>query len=297
MKKQNETAAGRAYARQLRGVARVVATMISTFTARVGTPEEQLRRAAELSAALQAYGDAIAPWSRRVAANMLAGLERGARKEEALRKDIEAFVTGKQWRQRSEAISEGLQEEFESGEAGKAARELIAKQVDLITGIPRNTAEKIQKWAREAHVSGYRDEWLVKKIMAESDMTKERATLIARTEISRSQAVLERMRNVKDGITHYIWSTSGDEDVRPEHAKLEGKKFRYDSPPFIPGEGNHHPGEFPNCRCIAYPVIDLKVLRGATQDAKPKKTAAQKKLEAAGKRALRKAAKNILKPF
>ncbi len=44
----------------------------------------------------------------------------------------------------------------------------------------------------------------------------------------------------------YRRRTVGDENVRPEHARLEGQEFDWDN---TPKEG--HPGEAPNCRCWA----------------------------------------------
>lgn len=53
--------------------------------------------------------------------------------------------------------------------------------------------------------------------------------------------------------THYIWRTRGDQNVRPEHARNNGKTFAWDSPP-----DTGHPGEDFGCRCEAepyYPAI------------------------------------------
>ena len=52
------------------------------------------------------------------------------------------------------------------------------------------------------------------------------------------------------GIEHYRWVTAGDNKVRPGHAQNQGKLFTWDE-----GDSGEHPGQAPNCRCIALPVI------------------------------------------
>lgn len=263
-KPEATTVQGRVYSRQLRGVARMVAQMIKTYVT-PSSSEAAARNVEELNRQLSLYSETIGPWAERVALNMVAGLQRRADEEKAFRDAAVEFVRSggvsqspekakKRYMKRANVISEGLRDRFED-EVGLEARRLIRAQADLIQDIPRKVVHQIQGLAREAHVTGRRDEWLVEKILNLADITRERATTIARTEISRSQAVLDRVDAVSDGITHYWWRTAEDEDVRPEHAKLNGKKFAYDDPPFIPGEGNVHPGEIWNCRCEAEPII------------------------------------------
>lgn len=47
--------------------------------------------------------------------------------------------------------------------------------------------------------------------------------------------------------THYIWTTRGDDKVRPPHAAREGQVFAWDDPSISP------PGTEPGCRCTAVP--------------------------------------------
>ncbi|MGX1306351.1 SPP1 gp7 family putative phage head morphogenesis protein [Amorphus suaedae] len=52
------------------------------------------------------------------------------------------------------------------------------------------------------------------------------------------------------GIDRYVWRSRDDRLVRPLHAAHDDQVFFWDEPP----EGGH-PGEAPNCRCIAEPVL------------------------------------------
>ena len=85
-----------------------------------------------------------------------------------------------------------------------------------------------------------------------------RAMLIARTEIAKANATLTRARAEAVGVTHYVWRTMGDAQVRPAHDDLDGEIFEFGKAPYVEGEGYHHPGEFPNCRCYAEPIFTEK---------------------------------------
>lgn len=58
----------------------------------------------------------------------------------------------------------------------------------------------------------------------------------------------------------YIWRVApGDlAQTRPEHRRLNGRKFRWDDPPVVnPRTGERgHPGADKHCRCYAEPVAD-----------------------------------------
>lgn len=56
------------------------------------------------------------------------------------------------------------------------------------------------------------------------------------------------LKTVEPETTYYVWSTQGDDKVRPWHAANEGRIFAWDNPP---ATGN--PGEEPGCRCKAIP--------------------------------------------
>ena len=62
------------------------------------------------------------------------------------------------------------------------------------------------------------------------------------------------------GIEEYIWSTTGDERVRDSHRELNGKKFRWDTPPENSDGRACHPGEDYQCRCIGRPVFKKSTL-------------------------------------
>ncbi|WP_420958441.1 phage minor head protein [Burkholderia gladioli] len=225
------------YGTQLRKIAQQVGVLVNGFPpgdpSSAPTIEELLRR----------YADALAPWAELTAARMLANLSR--RDEQA-------------WMQRAADMSRALRDEIQNAPTGEALRQLMAEQVTLITSIPREAADRVHKLTLEGLVDSTRSSEIAKMIAASGEVAASRATMIARTEVSRALTVLTEARARGIGGTHYIWRTSGDGAVRPGHREMEGKVCSWDEPPEVEENGVYmrfHPGCIWNCRCWAEPVI------------------------------------------
>lgn len=108
---------------------------------------------------------------------------------------------------------------------------------------------------------------LTQEIKHLAGVTMERARLIARDQTHKINTGITQQRQQALGIEEYIWRTSQDQrvvgnpaglyprgnHVHGNHYERDGKKFRWDDPPF-----DGHPGYAINCRCTADPVIDLE---------------------------------------
>ena len=79
---------------------------------------------------------------------------------------------------------------------------------------------------------------------------------LTRDQTSKTMAQFSQARQEQAGVERYIWSTAGDERVRPTHEDNDGGEFRWDSPP-----STGHPGEDFQCRCVAEPIF-LPVVKG-----------------------------------
>lgn len=124
--------------------------------------------------------------------------------------------------------------------------------IELIKSIPEQYFEKLGDAVGKNMERGMRFEDLAKEIERIGDVTESRAKLIARDQTSKMNGAFNQARQTSLGIDRYVWQTSGDERVRPEHDANDGEIFRWNSPP-----ATGHPGHDVNCRCVAIPYFDL----------------------------------------
>ncbi|WP_431023800.1 phage minor head protein [Halomonas sp. H5] len=74
------------------------------------------------------------------------------------------------------------------------------------------------------------------------------------------QAAKQKEKQVSAGITHYRWSSAGDERVCENCRANDGKIFSWNDPP-----QTGHPGEVKccteksGCRCVAAPLLPWEV--------------------------------------
>lgn len=140
----------------------------------------------------------------------------------------------------------------QSGPILDAMNAATRANIELITSIPAQYFGKLQDAIEERMSSGVRFEDLAKEIERIGDVTESRAKLIARDQTSKMNGAFNQVRQTSLGIDRYVWQTSGDERVRPEHAENDGRVFSWTDPP-----ATGHPGEDINCRCVAVPYFDL----------------------------------------
>jgi SPP1 gp7 family putative phage head morphogenesis protein len=125
--------------------------------------------------------------------------------------------------------------------------------IDLITSIPEQYFDKLEKAISESWVDGIDYDTIAKAVQHVGDVTESRAKLIGRDQTSKMNGAFNRVRQTSVGIERYVWRTSLDERVRDSHAEKEGQTFSWDDPPDDTG----NPGEDIDCRCVGEPVFDL----------------------------------------
>ena len=106
-----------------------------------------------------------------------------------------------------------------------------------------------------AVLSGDTSANLRKTLAREFGLSDSRAKLIARDQIGKTTADLNRLRHQQAGITEYDWSTAADERVRPLHRALNGRRYKYGEP--TGAEGGLPPGQPVQCRCVALAVVEF----------------------------------------
>jgi SPP1 gp7 family putative phage head morphogenesis protein len=223
------------YARQLRQVAQQIGHIVNGMA-----PDGIVADVTALVATLNRYSDILRPWAESVASRMIA---------DVTRRDAAA------WEKHGKIIGRALKVEIANAPTGQAMRARLAEQVELIASLPRDAAERVHRLTTEAITKGTRASEIAKEIMASGDVSKSRAMLIARTEVSRTASALTIARAKYIGATHYTWETSNDSDVRLSHKDMKGKVIDFDKPPTVDGMTGHA-GEFPNCRCFINPILD-----------------------------------------
>lgn len=130
------------------------------------------------------------------------------------------------------------------------------RNVQLIVDASERAMMDVDGIVQSAVGSAKRWEDVAAEIEAATGMPAERARLIARDQIGKLYGQINADRQQEMGVTRFTWRTSGDERVRPEHAALDGRVFRWDNPPDDGKFGPVIPGEAINCRCSADPVIE-----------------------------------------
>ena len=125
------------------------------------------------------------------------------------------------------------------------------RNVALIKSISTKYLDDVETIVRLGVDKGQSIAEIGKAITQKSGAAKKRANFIARDQVQKFNGQLNKLRQEEVGVTHYIWSTSRDVDVRDEHADRQGQKFAWNDPP-----EDGHPGDAPNCRCSAIPVMD-----------------------------------------
>ena len=212
----------RRYAAQLAKVAKEVGKLAARFADDVPG----------LVRALKEYAARLEPWAADVASRFIGEVDK---------------ANARAWAEKSQTIAKALKGDVAKSAIGLAAQERHFAQVTLITSLPLEAAARAQKLAEDAARGGKRAGDVRDAILETEKVTASRAQLIARTEIAKANAALTEARAQMAGITHYIWRTMQDEDVRESHAALEGQIFAFDAPPIVDEGGSYNPGGVYNC--------------------------------------------------
>lgn len=226
------------YAQRLRHVAQVVQQLVVGYA-----PDGELSPQDEpyLRHALERYAEQLRPWARTVARYMVADV---GRRNEAV------------WKKVAKDMGQSLRAEILQAPTGMLYQALMAEQVELITSLPTKAAERVHRLVTEGMAQSTRASEIAKEILRTGEVTANRATLIARTEVARAASNFTQARAQYAGSPGYIWRTSGDGAVRETHKAVNGQYIPWDAPPKTdPNLEPYHAGCGPNCRCYPDPIL------------------------------------------
>ncbi|MCP4967382.1 MAG: hypothetical protein GY926_19390 [bacterium] len=139
----------------------------------------------------------------------------------------------------------------EDPDLGRTIELFAQTNARLITNMAEDHIRRVETITIEGLRSGKTAKQMGAEISKAAKIPKRRAALIARDQVASLNGTLSQNRMQAAGVEKFIWRTSQDERVRPEHAALEGHEFPTSTG--APGEG--FPGQPINCRCTSEPVL------------------------------------------
>ena len=129
------------------------------------------------------------------------------------------------------------------------------RNASLIRGFGEDLLKRVATQTTSSLLAGESAKTLQAKLKRELEVSDSRARLIARDQSTKLTSDLNRRRQEDAGVDSYIWRTSHDERVRPRHAALEGKQYKYGEP--TGAEEGLPPGQPIQCRCVAQGVVEF----------------------------------------
>lgn len=118
---------------------------------------------------------------------------------------------------------------------------------------------ELRKLMRSSATAGYRSETMIDLIQKRYDVSLNKAKFLARQETNLMMTKFKEIRYQDAGLDEYKWGCvagSKSHPVRPMHKALEGKIFRWDTPPVTDNKGaRNNPGQDYGCRCYARPLV------------------------------------------
>ncbi len=136
----------------------------------------------------------------------------------------------------------------------------LTENLDLsIKNFVQSEIPKLRAEVEANAFAGFRADRLAEIIQQKYGVTKRKAAFLAEQETSLLVSKYREQRYRAMGSRRYVWSTSHDERVRPDHKVLNGTTQSFDLPPVTNRKtgARNNPGEDFRCRCVAMPVIEI----------------------------------------
>lgn len=154
----------------------------------------------------------------------------------------------------------GFSVKFKPTKAIETAAQLsINENVTLIKSIASQHLGEVNGLVMRSAMAGRDLATLTTELQERYGVTKRRAAFIARDQNNKASAAITRTRQMSLGITEAEWAHShGGKHPRESHVKAGRERLRYrlDQGADVDGNGKLiFPGELPNCRCVARPII------------------------------------------
>jgi|SRR6516164_5074019 len=158
--------------------------------------------------------------------------------------------------------------ETRRGSIGRVMYEQILESTSYISIIPTKLSDDLVSQVKRARSAGEGENEVIELVGRSfySQLVK-KINLVAQTDPHRINSALTEARSADLTIQCFIWRTAGDTSVRPSHQKMDEVVVFWDdlpSPEALIGLpsilGYYAPGNCPNCRCNAVPVLSVETL-------------------------------------
>jgi len=199
---------------------------------------------------LKEYAELLKPWADIQAANMV---QRIYEANERI------------WGMYAKRVKINLSYYVTQGDLAPVLEKMKYEASGYIQSLSNKAAEDAVNIAQDAMMNGLRPAQIEDEIYKLGDITKNRARLIARTEVARSNSMLIQARAESIGCQAYIWQTAEDARVRESHLEMNGKVCYWNDPPTLSDDTTTHPGQIYNCRCVPLPLLSEGELNEALE--------------------------------
>ena len=204
--------------------------------------EEGKRAARLIDKAAEAFADAFDPISLKTIVKRFA-----ARMSQHARLQLDAMLRS--------AI--GIPLDALGPDVEESLDEWAALNVDRIVTVPETYFDRLRLDILDAFAGGMHPKTLAEQFVKRYEMGEYQAERIARTELVKLGADLNRDRMQRIGVTRARWRTVRDNRVSPDCAALEGVVFDLEKGVHRPDGSVVWPGsEHPGCRCWFEPLLD-----------------------------------------
>lgn len=184
--------------------------------------------------------------------------------DDAAPKIAEAYLKGS-FKATDSAMRQALKDagwavKFEMTPAMRDAFEAsLAENVGLIRTIPERYLQQVEGIVMRSYTVGRDLQTMVADLRALYPGASHRATLIARDQSNKANAVVQRTRQAELGITEAIWMHSHAGKVpRRTHVAMNRKRYKVSEGMWDSDEKRFvYPGELINCRCTCRSVLPI----------------------------------------
>jgi SPP1 gp7 family putative phage head morphogenesis protein len=135
---------------------------------------------------------------------------------------------------------------------------IIDENVGLIKSVPKQKLGVLKNALVSLITQDATQKDISDAIAKKFKMDKNHASVIARDQVGKLNGQLNKYRQQQLGGKRYVWRTSKDSRVRPDHARLEGRVFSWSKPPIVDRRSGRrgNPGDDFCDRCWAEMVME-----------------------------------------